>query len=163
MVLLKNANHTLPLLPPAGSTAPKYQRVAVIGPAANDSVLLLGNYHGLPATTAPALADGGSAATPLMALLHRLQHGGAGVALATGDDGPAAPAAADASVGVLGDGGGGGGGSDGGATVPPAPTVTYAPGLPVVVGDGSWEFGCVGVLRTRGAGVCVGWVLRSCW
>lgn len=72
-----------------------------MGPSANDSLLLLGNYHGLPATTAAAEAEGGSASTPLLALQHRLKDTGV--------------------------------------------NISYAPGLPVVVGDGVWEFGSVPV------------------
>ena len=116
LVLLKNRDKVLPLLSPSSSpssspmssstssparntdnAAPRYKNIAIVGPSANDDLLLLGNYHGLPTTTAAAQANDGSAATPLLALQHRLQHTGA--------------------------------------------NVTYAPGLPVVVGDGAWEFG----------------------
>jgi beta-glucosidase len=44
MVLLKNSNHTLPL-------SKNLTKVAVVGPNANDSTMLWGNYNGFPART----------------------------------------------------------------------------------------------------------------
>ena len=62
MVLLKNQGGTeLPL--PAGG---KLRRLAVIGPHANDSMVMLGNYHGLPAFGFDHVV------TPLQALQARL-------------------------------------------------------------------------------------------
>ena len=97
VVLLKNKEDTLPLFSKDASS--KYKNIAIVGPAANDSLLLLGNYHGLPATTPSALAADGTMATPLLALQHRLHQ-------------------TDINV-------------------------SYAPGMPVIVGDGAWEFGFV--------------------
>jgi beta-glucosidase len=48
MVLLKNSNHTLPL-------SKKLKKVAVVGPNANDSAMLWGNYNGIPARTVTIL------------------------------------------------------------------------------------------------------------
>jgi len=44
MVLLKNSNHTLPL-------SKSIRKIAVIGPNANDSVMLWANYNGFPSKT----------------------------------------------------------------------------------------------------------------
>ena len=44
MVLLKNANQTLPL-------SKSVRKIAVVGPNANDSLLLWANYHGFPSST----------------------------------------------------------------------------------------------------------------
>lgn len=49
IVLLKNDNHTLPL-------SRNLRKVAVIGPAADDSVSLLGNYNGTPGHITTILA-----------------------------------------------------------------------------------------------------------
>jgi len=49
MVLLKNANHTLPF-------NKNVKTVAVIGPNANDAETLLGNYHGYPGAPVTLLA-----------------------------------------------------------------------------------------------------------
>ena len=48
MVLLKNENNILPLKSP--------RRIAVIGPSADDSDMLLANYHGTPSHTVTPLA-----------------------------------------------------------------------------------------------------------
>lgn len=48
IVLLKNANHTLPL-------SPKIRKIAVVGPNANDSVMLWANYNGFPSKTTTIL------------------------------------------------------------------------------------------------------------
>ena len=49
IVLLKNENDFLPL-------APKYKRIAVIGPNADSEEVLLGNYNGTPSRSVTALA-----------------------------------------------------------------------------------------------------------
>lgn len=49
IVLLKNDDHTLPL-------SRNLRKVAVIGPAADDSVSLLGNYNGTPGHITTILA-----------------------------------------------------------------------------------------------------------
>jgi len=56
-VLLKNTDHCLPLDPQ------RLKSLAIIGPQANDSLVLLGNYHGLPAH---------GVVTPLQAIQERL-------------------------------------------------------------------------------------------
>ena len=56
MVLLKNADHTLPL-------SLELQRVAVIGPNADSQKVLLGNYHGTPSHSVTPL-EGIRAALP---------------------------------------------------------------------------------------------------
>jgi beta-glucosidase len=48
MVLLKNNNHTLPL-------SKNLKKVAVVGPNANDSAMLWGNYNGIPFHTVTIL------------------------------------------------------------------------------------------------------------
>ncbi len=48
IVLLKNANRTLPL-------SPKIRKIAVVGPNANDSVMLWANYNGFPSKTTTIL------------------------------------------------------------------------------------------------------------
>ena len=57
MVLLKNDNNTLPLKPE------KIKKIAVIGPNAADSTLMLGNYNGDP-THVVTILDGIKAAYP---------------------------------------------------------------------------------------------------
>lgn len=75
IVLLKNDEGILPL------TQEKYKTIAVIGPNANDSLVLLGNYHGIPAFN--------NVSTPLMALHQRMSNHSilfaAGVDVVTGD------------------------------------------------------------------------------
>jgi beta-glucosidase len=48
IVLLKNSNHTLPL-------SKNLKKVAVVGPNANDSTMLWGNYNGIPGHTVTIL------------------------------------------------------------------------------------------------------------
>lgn len=48
IVLLKNANHTLPF-------STKIRKIAVVGPNANDSVMLWANYNGFPSKTSTIL------------------------------------------------------------------------------------------------------------
>lgn len=55
MVLLKNANHTLPL------NCNKIKHIAIVGPNANNAKTLLANYNGTPSSTA----------TPYQALANR--------------------------------------------------------------------------------------------
>jgi beta-glucosidase len=69
IVLLKNANGTLPL-------AATVKNIAVIGPNANDVEVLLGNYNGTPS----------SAVTPLEGIRRRAAAAGAAVRYARGCD-----------------------------------------------------------------------------
>lgn len=48
IVLLKNENHVLPF-------SEKMKKIAVVGPNANDSIMLLGNYNGTPSKTVTIL------------------------------------------------------------------------------------------------------------
>ena len=48
IVLLKNRDNTLPL-------NKRIKRIAVVGPNANDSVMLWGNYNGFPSSTVTIL------------------------------------------------------------------------------------------------------------
>eukprot|EP00040_Diaphanoeca_grandis_P019298 m.101833 g.101833 ORF g.101833 m.101833 type:complete len:778 (+) comp27356_c1_seq1:137-2470(+) len=59
IVLLKNDHEALPL-------KPSYKNIAVMGPNANDTLVLLGNYHGNAAFN--------NISTPLMAMQRRLGH-----------------------------------------------------------------------------------------
>ena len=63
VVLLKNTNDALPFVNPSDNKL-KYNKFAIIGPNADDSLVLLGNYHGLPAY--------GNVSTPLQAMQNRI-------------------------------------------------------------------------------------------
>ena len=88
-VLLKNTGNALPLRVRGNQ---KYKKVAVIGPSADDTLVLLGNYHGLPAYQ--------NVSTPLKALEKRLGAENvlyaAGVNVVTGDGAWGFDAAIDA-------------------------------------------------------------------
>eukprot|EP00943_MAST-04B_sp_MAST-4B-sp1_P003116 g3116.t1 len=84
VVLLKNLNNALPFVSSDSDSKNKqlkYKTVAVIGPNANDNLVLLGNYHGLPAY--------GNVSTPLAAFQKRMGKENilyaAGVNVVTGD------------------------------------------------------------------------------